>query len=274
MANQAEQSAPDALRFVSSLDGTLIAHEIIGEGPPLVFIGGILSDRSSLRDLSRAVAADATAIIFDRRGRGDSGDASAYAVAREVEDVSALAEMFDQPPVLFGHSSGAGLAIEVAAAGVPLGGLVLYEPPYGFDDADSRKESASFARMINEKLDAGDRAGAVRSFFEAMGLPPEDVSEMANDPAMQARADTMAYDFAVMGQIDRGGVVPRDELRRINVPALVLTGALSLPFFTEIARQVAEALPRGSLQTLSEADHSARSDCLPEVVRAFLTSLR
>ena len=270
----ADQVSPSPMRHVTSSDGTRIAYEVVGEGRPLIFIGGILSDRSSLRDLSQAVAPDVAAVTFDRRGRGDSGDAAAYAVRDEVDDVRALAALFDQPPVLFGHSSGAGLAIETAVAGTPLAGLILYEPPYGFDDADSRRESAAFAILINGKLEAGDRSGAVRSFFEAMGLPPEDVKAMADSPDLQSRAGTMAYDFAVMGQIERGGVIPREELRRIEIPVLVLTGELSPPFFAAIAGQVAEALPQGSLLIVPGADHSARSDRLPEIVRAFLTELR
>lgn len=213
-------------------------------------------------------------VSFDRRGRGGSGEGPRYAVRCEVDDVMALAGLFDQPPVLFGHSSGAGLAIEVAAAGAPLRGVVLYEPPYGFDDAKSRMESASFATSVNGKLEAGDRAGAIRAFFEAMGLPPEDAGGMAEDPAMQARAHTMAHDFAVMGMVERGGIVPRDVLRRIIVPALVLAGDLSPPFFAQVASQVAEALPEGALRHLPGADHSAQSADLPGIVRAFLNSLR
>lgn len=270
--NQPGSETQDVGRVVSA-DGTQIAFQVFGEGPPVIFVTGMLSDRTSLAELARDIAGGATSVIFDRRGRGDSEAGGTYAVGREVEDVAALAGLFEVPPILFGHSSGAGLAIEAAASGRPLSGLILYEPPYGSDDADSRADSAAFAQEIEAKLAAGDRSGAVSDFFEAMGLPPEAVKAMATDPDNIARAPTMAHDFAVMGQITRGGVVPKDLLKRITVPTLVLTGEESPEFFTAIAAEVAEALPQGSLATVPQADHAARSDRLPGIVLGFLASL-
>lgn len=258
---------------VISADQTRIACEIWGEGTPVIFIGGMLSDRTSLADLARAVAAGATSVIFDRRGRGDSGPGGPYAVRREVEDLAALQGLLASPPVLFGHSSGAGLAIEAAASGLPMAGLILYEPPYGPDDEASRAESAAFAQAIEAKLAADDRHGAVAAFFEAMGMPPEAVEAMASDPDNLARAPTMAHDFAVMGQVSRGGVTPKDVLSEIAVPALVLTGEESPDFFAAIAAEVAAALPQGSIATVPGADHTARSDRLPGIVLGFLESL-
>lgn len=273
MSTHEPGSETQDLESVVSADGTRIACEVFGEGPPVIFVTGMLSDRTSLAELARNVAGGATSVIFDRRGRGDSEAGGAYAVEREIEDVAALAGLSDVPPILFGHSSGAGLAIEAAASGLPLSGLILYEPPYGPDDADSRAESAAFAQGIEAKLAAGDRSGAVADFFEAMGLPPEAVKAMATDPDNIARAPTMAHDFAVMGQITRGGMVPKDLLARIGVPTLVLTGEESPEFFTAIAAEVTAALPQGSIATVPQADHAARSDRLPGMVLGFLASL-
>lgn len=270
---RSEQDRPARPHHVTAPDGVRIAYEVFGDGRPIIFIGGILSDRASLREVARDVATEAATVTFDRRGRGDSGDAGAYSVAREVGDIHALAVLFDEPPILFGHSSGAGLAIEAAASGMPLAGVILYEPPYGADDEDSRAESRAFAEMINARLEAGDRPGAILSFFEALGLPPEEARGMAEDPAMQTRAGTMAYDFAVMGHMERGGVIPLDKIGAIRLPALVLTGELSPPFFSEIAREVADALPGASLQTVPGADHAAHSDSLPGIIRTFATSV-
>lgn len=273
MAKTETGAKTSGLAHAVSADGTRIAFEIFGEGPPVIFVTGMLSDRTSLAELARDVAGGARSVIFDRRGRGDSDAGGAYAVEREVEDVAALLAALDAAPVLFGHSSGAGLAIEVAGAGLPLAGLILYEPPYGPDDADSRPDSAMFAQAIEAKLAAGDRSGAVAAFFEAMEMPPEAVKAMATDPDNLARAPTMAHDFAVMGQVTRGGVVPKDLLKRITVPTLVLTGEESPEFFSAIAAEVAAALPQGSLATVPEADHAARSDRLPGIVLGFLASL-
>ncbi len=255
---------------VTSLDGTRIAYEIIGTGSPVLFIGGILSDRSSLAELAHDVASATTAVIFDRRGRGESGSASEYAVMREVEDIQALANAFPEKPFLFGHSSGAGLAIEAAASGMPLAGMILYEPPYGPDDAVSRAESVAFAESIQGKLSEGDRSGAIAAFFEAMGMAGQELEAMAADPILNMLAPTMAHDFAVMGQIEREGVIPISLLEHIDFPTLVLTGEQSPPFFTEIAAVVAESLPNGRMTMVPQADHSARSSHLAPIILDFL----
>lgn len=270
---RSEQDRSARPHHVTALDGVPIAYEVFGDGRPIIFIGGILSDRASLREVARNVATEAATVTYDRRGRGDSGDADGYSVGREVGDLQALAALYNEPPILFGHSSGAGLAIEAAASGMKLAGLMLYEPPYGADDEDSRAESRTFAEMINARLEAGDGAGAILSFFEALGLPPEEAGGMAEDPAMQALAGTMAYDFAVMGHRERGGVIPLDKTGAIQLPALVLTGERSPPFFSEIARAVADALPGASLQTVPGADHTAHADSLPGIIRTFAASV-
>lgn len=259
--------------YVISADAARIAYETFGEGVPILFIGGMLSDRSSLEELARDVGRGATSVVFDRRGRGDSEAPANYSVMREVEDVRALAGLFDKQAILFGHSSGAGLAIEAAASGMSLRGLILYEPPYGPDDASSRSESTAFARSIEAKLKVGDRPGALTAFFEAMGLSGAEVEAMATDPNLIARAPTMLNDFDVMGQFERGGIIPVDVLKGITTQTLVLTGARSPPFFAEIASEVASALPNARLASVLDADHTARSDRLPDIVLSFLSAL-
>ncbi|MGZ5129367.1 MAG: alpha/beta fold hydrolase, partial [Actinomycetota bacterium] len=65
---------------VRSADGTTIAFERTGDGPPLIVVGGALSDRSAAADLAAVLAARFSVVAYDRRGRGDSGDTPPYAV--------------------------------------------------------------------------------------------------------------------------------------------------------------------------------------------------
>ena len=62
----------------TSDDGTTIAYETVGEGPPLVLAGGAFNDRRSpsagLPLAAHLLAGDHTVVCYDRRGRGDSGD--------------------------------------------------------------------------------------------------------------------------------------------------------------------------------------------------------
>src|SRR6478609_2592268 len=75
---------------VRSADGTSIAYDRDGAGPPLVLVHGALSDRSAFAALRPHLVDHFTVYALDRRGRGDSGDTPPYAGAREIEDLEAL----------------------------------------------------------------------------------------------------------------------------------------------------------------------------------------
>jgi pimeloyl-ACP methyl ester carboxylesterase len=64
------------LEWVTSADGTQIAVETVGEGRPVVLIGGAFNDRTTMAGLAQALSAYYQAAAYDRRGRGDSGDES------------------------------------------------------------------------------------------------------------------------------------------------------------------------------------------------------
>ena len=72
---------------VHSHDGTPIAYDKTGNGPPVILVDGALCYRAfgPARPLAKLLAKDFTVITYDRRGRGQSGDTQPYAVEREVE---------------------------------------------------------------------------------------------------------------------------------------------------------------------------------------------
>lgn len=59
---------------VTSRDGTTIAVETVGSGPPLVLVVGAFCDRTTTRPLAALLADRFTVHSYDRRGRGDSSD--------------------------------------------------------------------------------------------------------------------------------------------------------------------------------------------------------
>jgi pimeloyl-ACP methyl ester carboxylesterase len=65
---------------VTSKDGTSIAFDKLGDGPPVILVTGGSVDRSSNASLADALAPDFTVFNYDRRGRGPSGDTPPYAV--------------------------------------------------------------------------------------------------------------------------------------------------------------------------------------------------
>ena len=79
---------------VTSADGTVIDYDSYGDGPAVVFIGGAATCRAideGTTQAGRLLAAEGfTAVDYDRRGRGGSGDILPWSLEREVEDVAAL----------------------------------------------------------------------------------------------------------------------------------------------------------------------------------------
>lgn len=104
------------MNTVQSNDGTTLAYDIYGDGPPLIFITGASCFRNFMPVLkdAKAFAKEFAVYNYDRRGRGDSTDTAPYAIEREIEDIAALIDVAGGKANLYGHSSGAVLALEAA----------------------------------------------------------------------------------------------------------------------------------------------------------------
>lgn len=232
---------------------------------------GILWHRPTMRPLAERLAQQFSVVIYDRRGRGESGDRTPYAVEREVEDLGALITEVGGTAAVYGHSSGAGLALLAAASGLPITRLVLHEPPYGPDDEQSRRSARELAENIEAVVAERRWADAIETFFTAAGMPPEMLTRLSRDPNVQAAARTMPYDFAVMGNISRGGTIPEDQVPAITSPTLVLSADSSPAFFGDTAERITELLPNGTHVVLDGQTHDAPPDVVAPVVTDFLT---
>lgn len=261
-------------RYVTSADGTRIAFDLLGDGPPLLLVGGIFCTRQSTRALAEQLASGFTVVGYDRRGPGDSTDTHPYAVGREVEDIGALIDAVGGAAAVYGHSSGAGLALHAAAGGLPLTRLVLHEPPYGPDDEESRNGALALAESIRAYLAEDRRPDAIRLFLQAAGMPVEVLGAMSGEPAMHAVAPTMLYDLEVMGDLSRGGTIPEGLVRAVAVPTLVIAGGTSPDFFRDTATRIVELLAEPTYAVLEGHDHGAPADVVAPVVTDFLSPLR
>ena len=112
-----------------SKDGTNIAYERRGEGPPLVLVHGTGIDHTYWDPVAPELERLFTVYNVDRRGRGRSGDTAPYAIQREFEDVAALVEGIPQKAFLLGHSYGALCSLEAALLTTHIRKLILNEPP-------------------------------------------------------------------------------------------------------------------------------------------------
>jgi pimeloyl-ACP methyl ester carboxylesterase len=124
------------------------------------------------------LAPDFGVVTYDRRGRGDSGDAGSYAVEREIDDLAAVIAHTGGPAGVFGHSSGGILALEAVARGLDIAKIAVYEPTYVIEGTRPRPVD-DLSSHLRALIDRGDRDGAVTLFqAEVVGLPAELIDGM------------------------------------------------------------------------------------------------
>ncbi len=258
---------------VASKDGTTIAFDRSGDGPAIVLVGGALSDRAAAADLTTLLARHFTVIAYDRRGRGDSGNTAPYAVDREVEDLEALIVAAGGGAFVFGHSSGAVLALEAARTPfVRVTKLALYEPPFFVDDSRPPLP-ADFVTRLEALIAAGRRGDAVEYFLTTgPDVPAEVVAGMRKEPfwrPLESVAHTLAYDGLIMGDSTGGSPAPLRRWASVRTATLVMDGGGSPDWIRNAARALAEILPDARLMTLEGQDHGPDPEVLAPALEAF-----
>jgi pimeloyl-ACP methyl ester carboxylesterase len=262
------------METVQSKDGTRIAYDRAGNGPPLILVGGMFEQRAMPSETANLaayplLAQHFTVVHYDRRGRGDSSDTLPYAVAREVEDIEALIAAMGGPAYVFGISSGAALAFEAALAlGEQVRKLALYEAPYN-DDHDARHAWKQFRKELAQTLAEGRHGDAVGLFMALLGAPVEQIAAMHDYhlwPMWEAIAPTIAYDAAAMGE---DGAVPLARAATLDTPTLVLAGGESYPFMQQSAQALAQAMPHGQYRVLEGQTHEVEAEALAPVLVEF-----
>jgi pimeloyl-ACP methyl ester carboxylesterase len=259
--------------MTTSADGTEIAFARTGTGPALVIVGGAWNDRRSAGDLAEALASSFTVHCYDRRGRGDSGDTEPYAVEREIEDLQAVIDAAGGSAYAFGHSSGASLALEAAAAGARISQLAMYEPPY-ITDGTRPPLPGDYIEHLEQLISEGRRLDVFKYFMTtAVGMPPEMVEPMAASPMVDSMlpvAHTIPYDGRVMlrGSM-QGEPLPTRWTSSVALPALVMDGGNSPAWMRNSARALVGILPDVQYRTLEGQDHGAATEVIAPVLEEF-----
>ena len=258
--------------YVVSKDGTQIAFDRSGSGPALIVVDGALCSRTfgPSAKLARELEADFTVYRYDRRGRGASSDTAPYDRAREVEDLAALISDAGGSASLIGLSSGGALALQAAAAGVPVERVIAYEPPY-VQEHDESPTGPAHEAELRRLVASGDRGGAINYFMKDMVGAPAFVPIMMRLsfwmwPKLVAVAHTLPYDAALM----TGFRVPRTQFARIAVPVFVLNGSKTDTRLKAAARAVAQTISGARHAELAGQTHNVNAEVLAVEVRRLV----
>jgi hypothetical protein len=257
---------------VTSADGTAIAFDRSGAGPAVMLVHGAFTGRGHppLTGVAAALAPWFTVFNYDRRGRGDSGDTRPYAVEREIDDLAALIAAAGGRAMVFGGSSGAGLALAAAARIPAITKLALWEPPYHAGDG-APELPPDFAGQLDALVRAGRPGDAVQLFMTAAAqVPAAAVAEMRAQPSWagaEAAAVTLSYEARVMGP---GNALPARLLAAIRQPTLVLTGGSSPAWLASAGKAVAGTVPGAVHRVLDGQAHNVSAGALaPELLEFF-----
>ena len=275
MANVPTPDTGEEMETVTSADGTEIAFERTGSGPPLVLVHGTTADRTRWEPVRPAFEASFTVYAIDRRGRGESGDADDYALEREAEDVAAVVDRIDEPAVLLGHSYGALVSLEAALRTDNVRSLVLYEPAFPVGDGEITPEE-TLAEM-EALLEAGENEAALVLLFEEIAeLPPAELDALRsapNWPARVAAAHTILRESLAENEYEFDAARFAD----LTVPTVLLTGSESPQILDDATRAVDEALLDSRTVTFDGHGHTAMNtapDRFVDEVLAFVQGLQ
>ena len=250
-----------------SADGTGVRAFDEGNGPVIVVIHPGLDDGRSWGKVAARLSGRFRVVrIVRRHYRLDLPAPAAYSIAREVDDVLALAKAIGEPMVIVGHSSGGVVALEVLAASPgTFAGAVLFEPPVAISPPSPAGEDA--LQRARAAAAAGKPGMAMRIFCrDVVGMPAFSAwlvrPVVAVTPKMRALAPRQLTDLDGVG-------LRLASYARITIPAVLLGGERSPAHLGERLDALAAVMPRAEKVTLARCDHSAHLKAPGEVARVI-----
>ena len=244
---------------IISKDGTPIAYEHSGAGPPLVLVHGMAGSHARWETILPTLRQHFSVYAVDRRGRGESGDADTYAIEREFEDIAvvvdSVGEQVNQQVNLLGHSYGAICSLEAALLSQNIHKMVLYEPGLPLEGFQIYPEG--IIERLQALMDAGDREGVLVTFArEVVEIPSSEIALLQSQPAWSARvaaAHTIPRELRAEAQYR----FEPERFKNMSTPTLLLTGGESPPISKASVDAVNAALPNSRILVMPGQQHIA-----------------
>lgn len=255
---------------ITSRDGTIIAYDKKGQGPLLILVLGALNKRGSGKKLAELLADQFSVVCYDRRGRGDSTDVRPYSIDKEVEDINTLIDELGGSACLYGHSSGAILALLAAKKlGQKITSLALYEVPYNYDPK-AQQLAKVYRKKLKQLINEDKRGEAVALFVTSVGVSDKQIGAMKRLPmwkGLTAMAPTLAYDTVELMEH-----YPKLDASAVKTRTLVMHGSASPAFMAETAQKLAKKMPNATLQPLDGQAHDAKASVIAPMLASFINS--
>lgn len=264
-----------------SADGTAIGYRQYGSGPGLILVHGGMQAAQHLSALATALADQFLVLVPDRRGRGSSQpDGTGFGLRHEVEDLQALITETGAR-FLFGHSSGALIALRTALVTPAVERVALYEPPLSVRGSSP----SAWVPRFHREIAAGKNAAAAVTALKGARLDPvltrlprwlltpvaaagmRDRHMAADDVPAAELVPTMRFDV----QIAREMADTMAEYAALQARVLLMGGTRSPDYLGTALRELAAVIPHGQVIALPGLGHSGpQNNGRPAVVARLL----
>ena len=244
--------------------------------PPLLLVHGATADHTTWRTVGPAFAETRPTFAVDRRGRGASGDAEAYRIEREFEDLATVADALGTeagaPAIdVAGHSYGGRCALGASLLTVAIRRAVVYEgapvPP------GMSYRPPGFVEAVRAAIDRGDREAALTTFLAGIvGMSEAELDAYRANPVWPARVEA-AHTILREVEAEAGPAASIAALGRVSVPVLLLLGSISRSPFRIGTDALAAHLAHAEIRVIEGAAHAAHHTHAAEfvaTVEAFL----
>jgi pimeloyl-ACP methyl ester carboxylesterase/DNA-binding CsgD family transcriptional regulator len=267
------------LRYARTADGVTLAYQVLGSGPPLVWLpslGDLVAQWRvpALRAAYERLARTRTLVLYDGRGMGssdrrvDPADLGLDAHLRDLRAVLDAAGLATTALLGLYHSAPTALAF---AADHPrrVDRIVLFGGAARLRDAMAPAQTQALLSLVDQDWDLFAESAAHAWLGWSAGEDGRLVAEVFRSAATPTVARAW---FAAAAAVD-----VTDRLPRVRAPALVLhrQGERQMPL--EVSRRLADALPNGTLRVLPGATPALFLPDAPgdlDLVAGFLRSGR
>ena len=278
------------------VNGTTLAYCELGEGEPVIFAHGALSDQRIWRAQQEALSREYRAIAYSCRHHGPTTPAppgTELGFATHVDDLQALVTKIGAAPAhLVGNSSGGLLCLLLAMRAPELvRSLILLEPfmvpvlvgipprPMALIKLALRHPRTAAAivhfgaRGLAPSQAAFDRGDLERGFqlFARAVLGANGLDRMPEARMQQARDNLGVFAAQLSGAAFPP--VNSDDVRRIQAPTLLIGGDQSPLIMQLFMDRIHELLPHADRVTIPGASHDIQVDEPSAVTEAVLTFL-
>jgi pimeloyl-ACP methyl ester carboxylesterase len=238
----------------TSADGTVLGYFRRGSGPALVITHGSVVTKEQWIPASESLAEHFTVLAYDRRGRGQSGDASRYSIQDEVADIAAMMAVAGPGANLLGHSYGALCTLAYARQhGLAGGALVAFEPPLAVAGAVAGERLPAYEKLI----EAGDLDQAFEyALLNFVRVPAEAIPFIRETPLWGECVPLTPTWTRELREIDGLG----DDLTQyaeIGDATHLIAGTATTPFLYQSAHDLVSVIPGATVTDIEGGDHFA-----------------